>query len=206
EAVHGIGGTRDCDWGFTDDAVFLDTAGRYTTQESQKEVDAGAWKGFLQLLKTSRPRRPINGAPVTVSVAPLLQPSAPERAAHTAALRSRIRELYDELGVRFPIYVLVTKADLLAGFSEFFGALGKEERAQVWGFSLPYGDKAGLDPARLTGHLEALERRLYDRMPDGLEEEREPSRRVLMYGFPQQFSLLRSRLVDFVEATFAPTQ
>ncbi len=108
--VRGVGGTRDCDWWFTDDAVFLDTAGRYTTQQSQKEVDAGAWKGFLQLLKKSRPRRPINGVLVTVSVADLLQQTAAERDAHSEAMRSRVRELYEELGVRFPIYVLVTKA------------------------------------------------------------------------------------------------
>jgi len=198
-------GSRDCDGWFTDDAVFVDTAGRYTTQESQKEVDAGAWKGFLQLLKKSRPRRPINGALVTVSVADLLQQTAAERATHSVALRSRVRELYDELGVRFPIYVLVTKADLLAGFSESFATLGKEDRAQVWGFSLPYG-APGFDAAGLASALDALERRLYDRMPEALEEEREPVRRALIYGLPQQFAMLRQRLVDFVEATFAPSQ
>jgi type VI secretion system protein ImpL len=206
EAVRGVGGTRDCDWWFTDDAVFLDTAGRYTTQESQKDVDAGAWKGFLELLKKSRPRRPINGVLVTVSVADLLQQGAGERQAQSAAIRSRIRELYDNLGVRFPIYVLVTKSDLLAGFSETFATLGKEDRAQVWGFSLPYAARGALETDRLGGYLEALERRLYDRLPEGLEEEREQGRRSLMYGFPQQFALMRERLVDFVEATFTPNQ
>src|SRR5439155_12333789 len=123
-----------------------DTAGRYTTKQSQQEIDAGAWKGFLQLLKKSRTRRPINGVLVTLSAGDLLQQSPAEREALTLALRARVRELYEELGVRFPIYVLVTKSDLLAGFSEFFAALGKEERTQVWGFSLPHGEE-GLDPA-----------------------------------------------------------
>jgi type VI secretion system protein ImpL len=205
EAVHGVGGTRDCDWWFTDEAVFLDTAGRYTTQQSQQEVDAGAWKGFLQLLKKSRSRRPINGVLVTVSMGDLMQESPAERAAHTQAVRARVRELYDELGVRFPIYVLVTKSDLLAGFTEFFAALGKEERAQVWGFSLPYGDHV-LDAAALSRELESLERRLNDRLPERLQEEREPTRRILLYGFPQQFVLVRNRLVEFVESTFAPTK
>ncbi len=59
--IRGVGGTRNCDWWFTDEAVLLDTAGRYTTQESNAEVDKGAWTGFLQLLKKHRPRRPING-------------------------------------------------------------------------------------------------------------------------------------------------
>ena len=205
EAVRGVGGTRDCDWWFTDEAVFLDTAGRYTTQQSNQEVDAGAWKGFLALLKKSRPRRPINGVLVTVSVADLLQQSAEERETHTQALRARVNELYAELGVRLPIYVLVTKSDLLAGFTEFFADLGREDRAQVWGFSLPYGGQ-GLDRVTMSSELEGLERRLYARLPERLEEERDPARRTLLYGFPQQFALLRDRLVDFVETTFAPTE
>ena len=35
------------------------------------------------------------------------------------------------------MYVLVTKSDLLHGFTEYFADLGKEQRAQVWGFTLP---------------------------------------------------------------------
>jgi type VI secretion system protein ImpL len=205
EAVRGVGGTRDCDWWFTDEAVFLDTAGRYTTQQSNEEVDAGAWKGFLGLLKKARPRRPVNGVLVTVSVGDLLLQSTAEREAHTQALRARVNELYADLGVRLPLYLLVTKADLLAGFSEFFGDLGKEERAQVWGFSFPQGDQR-LDPAMIAAELEHLEQRLYERLPERLEEERDAAKRILLYGFPQQLGLLRDRLVGFVETTFSATQ
>ena len=204
EAVRGVGGTRNCDWWFTDEAVFLDTAGRYTTQQSDRDVDAAAWKSFLELLKKSRPRRPINGVLVTTSVSDLLQQSAAERETHARALRTRVQELYQTLGLRIPVYVLVTKSDLLAGFSEFFADFGKEERAQAWGFALPYG-KEELDPEPLSAELQRLERRLYDRLPERLEEERDPARRALLYGFPQQFALLRDRLVQFVEAAFAPT-
>ena len=205
EALRGVGGTRNCDWWFADEAVFLDTAGRYTTQQSERAVDRAAWKSFLQLLKRSRPRRPINGVLVTVSVGDLLQQSSPEGEAQAKAIRDRVQELYQELGVPFPIYVLVTKGDLLAGFSEFFAALGKQERAQVWGCSLPYGEQ-GLDAAALSKDLQRLERRLYEWLPERLEEERDPARRSLLYGFPQQFALLHDRLAHFVEVTFAPTK
>ncbi|HVQ78068.1 MAG TPA: type VI secretion system membrane subunit TssM [Candidatus Binatia bacterium] len=208
EAVRGVGGTRNCDWWFTDEAVFLDTAGRYTTQESSRDVDAGAWKGFLQLLKKSRPRRPINGVLVTVSIGDLLRESPSSLDAQAEAVRSRVQELTAELGVRFPVYVLVSKSDLLAGFSEFFAALGREERGQVWGFSLPFGGPApaGLDPAVMAAELPRLEQRLYERLPDRLEEERDPARRALLYGFPQQFALLRDRLIRFTDVAFAPTR
>jgi len=202
DGIRGVGGTRNCDWWFTEEAVFLDTAGRYTTQESDRAADAAAWKGFLQLLKKSRTRRPINGVLATVSVGDLLQQSQAETETQAKAIRARVQELYTELGVRFPVYVLVTKSDLLAGFTEFFASLGKDERAQVWGYSLPLSDE-GVDAEVLSAELEQLERRLYDRLPDRLEEERDPARRPLIYGFPQQFALLRERLVAFVEASFA---
>src|SRR3546814_9082524 len=41
EAVRGVGGTRNCDWWFTDEAVLIDTAGRYTTQDSHQAVESG---------------------------------------------------------------------------------------------------------------------------------------------------------------------
>src|SRR5476649_1032527 len=78
-AVRGVGGTRNCDWWFTDQAVLLDTAGRYTTQSSNREVDAAAWTGFLTLLKKFRPAQPLNGAIVTVSLSDLFTQSAAQR-------------------------------------------------------------------------------------------------------------------------------
>ena len=50
-AVAGVGGTRYCDWWFTEDAVLIDTAGRYTTQDSDAHLDKQSWLGFLDLLK-----------------------------------------------------------------------------------------------------------------------------------------------------------
>ena len=52
-AVRGVGGTRNCDWWFTDEAVFLDTAGRYTTQDSDAASDSEGWKEFLALLAST---------------------------------------------------------------------------------------------------------------------------------------------------------
>src|SRR6266545_1810919 len=66
-ALRGVGGTRNCDWWFTDEAVFLDTAGRYTTQDSDSEADSAGWAEFLSLLVKYRKRRPVNGVILTIS-------------------------------------------------------------------------------------------------------------------------------------------
>ena len=61
---------------------------------------------------------------------------------------------YDEaarLGVQFPVYVLVTKTDLLSGFSEYFLNYTREDRAQVWGFiMIPAPARMRPRPGRCT--------------------------------------------------------
>jgi type VI secretion system protein ImpL len=203
-SVRGVGGTRNCDWWFTDEAVLIDTAGRYTTQESNSQVDASAWDGFLALLRKSRPRRPINGVLLTVNIQDLLQQSPADRKDHAAKLRARMQELAEKLGVRAPVYVLVTKADLIAGFNETFGALSKEERNQVWGFTFPYAPDSPDDPlVNFGSEFAALEKRLRDRVVPLMDAEHEVLKRAAIFNFPQQFSGLRGLLGGFLEQVFS---
>ena len=98
-AIGGVGGTRNCDWWFTNDAVLIDTAGRYTTQESDAEGDNAGWLGFLGLLKKYRKRQPINGAMIAISLSDLLMQDEVTQASHARAVRRRLNELREKLGV-----------------------------------------------------------------------------------------------------------
>lgn len=200
-AVAGVGGTRNCDWWFTDNAVLVDTAGRYTTQESDATADNAAWTGFLDMLKKHRKRQPINGALVAISLSDLSNQDELSQRAHAAAIRRRLHELRERLGVRFPVYVLFTKADLLAGFSEMFEGLQKEERDQVWGFTLPLpgaaAPVAGFD-AEFSGLLARLNAQTLDR----LNAETDPQRRSLIAAFPQQLASVRPVARDFLTEVF----
>ena len=137
-AVRGVGGTRNCDWWFTDEAVFLDTAGRYTTQDSDAASDSEGWKEFLALLGKYRKRRPVNGIVLTISAQDLMTQGDAGREAHVEAARRRLTELTRELQIQLPVYVMVTKCDMVAGFTEYFDDLTQEGRAQVWGVTFPY--------------------------------------------------------------------
>ncbi|MDJ0656471.1 MAG: type VI secretion system membrane subunit TssM [Xanthomonadales bacterium] len=208
DSLQGVGGTRNCDWWFTDEAVLVDTAGRYTTQDSNREQDAAAWTGFLKLLKKHRKRRPINGALVAISVSELLSQSQAERQSHARIIRNRIQELHAELGIRFPVYVILTKCDLLAGFSEFFDDLRKDQREQVWGMTFELRNERDYSPVsdQLGPCFEALERRLNEHLLERLEYERAPQRRDLIYAFPQQLSALRNMLDTFLGDIFRPSR
>ena len=204
QAVRGVGGTRDCDWWFTDQAVLIDTAGRFTTQDSDQANDRATWAGFLGLLKKSRPRQPLNGVLVTVSVADLLSRSAADQLRYAQAVRQRLGELHEQLGVRLPVYLLVTKCDLLAGFADSFATLDKAQRATPWGFTFPLAQAAAWQ-ARLPPEFDALLQRLGDGLIDRLQAETDAPRRARIYGFPNQFAHLRAPLAEFVQQVFAPS-
>ncbi len=208
DPIHGIGGTRNCDWWFTEEAVLLDTAGRYTTQDSYTQVDSAAWGAFLGLLKKHRPRRPINGVLVAMSLSDLIAQSDAERTAHSRAIRQRLKEIHDTLGIRPPVYVLFMKADLVAGFNEFFADLGQESRAQVWGTTFPYDEGKAGAPAidGFAGEHRTLVERLAARLLDRMQQERDPQKRGLVFSFPRQFAALAEPLEQFLKDTFAPTR
>jgi type VI secretion system protein ImpL len=206
QGLPGVAGTRNCDWWFTDQAVLIDTAGRYTTQDSNLEADRTAWNGFLSLLKRSRPRQPVNGVMVTVSVLDLLTKSAHERQQQAAAIRARVQELHEQLGVRFPIYLMVTKCDLLSGFMDTLGDVDREARATPWGFTFPLDAQQHSDASTFLQEFDALDKRLTDGLIDRLQTEHDPARRARIYAFPQQFSGLRNVLKAFVDEVFSPSQ
>ncbi|WP_372183808.1 type VI secretion system membrane subunit TssM [Xanthomonas axonopodis] len=203
-ALRGVGGTRDCEWWFTDEAVLLDTAGRYTTQDSDQAVDAGAWRDFLRLLRRYRPRRPLNGVLVTMSMSDLLLLDDAERDTHMQAIRRRLDELAEQLQASVPVYLIFTKCDLIGGFGEFFDDLTPAQRNQVWGMTFALAQTLdGQAARRFADEFGVLQQQLSARLFERLHLERDRLRRAAILSFPQQVAALGERARQFVEGTFA---
>ncbi|HZE96179.1 MAG TPA: type VI secretion system membrane subunit TssM [Planctomycetota bacterium] len=201
KGLRGVGGTRNCDWWFTDEGILLDTAGRYTTEIDDRDE----WIGFLNLLKQARKHKPINGAMVAVSVSDLLGSTEEQLEAHAKNIRGRVDELTSTLEIVFPVYLLFTKCDLLQGFVEFFEDFSKNDRAQVWGCTLPYAPSAG-KPYREIFEEETgkLFKNLSSQRLSSLATERPPLKKQNIFLFPLQFQAGIKKMADFVEALFKP--
>jgi type VI secretion system protein ImpL len=196
-ALKGVGGTRNLDFWFADEAALVDTAGRYTTQDSDALADASAWESFLRLLRKHRPLQPINGVLVAIGLDELLRADRAQIDAHAAAVRRRLLEIRRTLEVAAPIYVLFTKADLLAGFVEFFDDLDVEGRRAVLGATLPWGRTPTAD--LMTSEFDAFVQSIADRAPKRLQEEPDARRRSLLLGLTAQVEGLRSKVLRFLE-------
>jgi type VI secretion system protein ImpL len=205
-AIAGVGGTRYCDWWFTEDAVLIDTAGRYTTQDSDQKADRGSWLAFLDLLKKNRPKQPINGVLICISIADVLRLPPAEVRAHADAIRARLLELHTQLKVDFPVYAVFTKADLVSGFLEFFGHVNESVRKEVWGATFQTRDKTANMVVKIPEEFDLLIDRLNQDVVDRVQDEPNPTARVQLFAFPSQMAALKEPVFNFLNQVFEPTR
>jgi type VI secretion system protein ImpL len=198
--VQGVGGTRNCDWFFTTDGILLDTAGRYSVLDEHR----AEWFGFLDLLKKYRKRAPVNGILIAVSIAELRGDDPDSGIQLARSLRKRVQDLIERLEVFAPVYVIFTKADLIAGFGEFFAQSERGERERVWGATMPYKRQAS------SQQMLAFFDHTFDELCDGLRDlslanmgqHRHDNMRPGVFTFPLEFSTLRTPLRAFLATLF----
>lgn len=201
KAANATAGTRNLDFWFADEAVLVDTAGRYTTQDSQADVDASGWTSLLELLRKSRPFEPVNGVFVAIPADDLLRGDVREIDRHAVIIRQRLHEIRSKLEVKLPVYLLLTKSDLISGFPEYFADLDVDGRRAVFGHTF---DRQGalLDSDMLMRAFDRMTNEIAARQPKRLQEEPDIRRRSVILGFPSQLHELRAPLHRLIEGAF----
>ena len=204
--LQGFGGTRYCDWWFAEDAILIDTAGRYTTQDSDAGADSASWASFLNLLKKNRPKQPINGVILAISVADLMNAGPEQITKHAETIRARLGEIHETLKVDFPVYVMFTKADLIAGFREYFASFSASRRKKVWGATFQTANRKEQTVDRVGSEFDTLVARLSDEVIDRLSEEADGVNRIAIFGLPGQMAMLKDEVESFLRQVFEPTR
>ncbi|MBV6661608.1 type VI secretion system membrane subunit TssM [Pseudomonas yamanorum] len=194
------GGTRDCEWHFAEDGVLLDTSGRYVTQPDS-QVDGAGWSTLLGLLKARRRTGPLNGVVVALSMETLLHGNERDLENDARAVQSRLLEIRQTLHVDVPIYLVVTQADRLQGFAEFFDRPLGEGSDAVLGECLASG-KGGIDTGQVRQAFEALLQRLSGELVQRLHQERNIDLRGRMLDFPHQAARIGERLSLYIDVAF----
>lgn len=193
-------GTEHCDWYFADNGVLVDTSGRYLSQDDTS-VDGAAWKTLLGLLRSRRRSRPLNGVLVTLPVSILQSGDRENMLALGRTIRNRLQEIHQQLHVDVPVYLILSKADKVAGFDAFFDQLSLEESDQVLGASFGK-DQQGTDVEVMNQEFQELLARLNAQVISRMHQERDTQRRGLILDFPLQLGLIGSNLGFLVDAAF----
>ncbi|RJP32498.1 MAG: hypothetical protein C4547_13950, partial [Phycisphaerales bacterium] len=195
-------GTLNYNWWFTEDAIFIDMAGRLCNP--QDDSDHREWQAFLNTVGKGRPGFPINGAFVCVSAEHLLQdpPEKVEADANTAL--ERLRDLQTKLGVTFATYLIITKCDKILGFMQFFDRAERDitVKNQIFGWSKPGNFNELYDPDDFRQDFEELYGRLHDLRLRRLADDADETDLGLAYTFAEEFRELVSPLETYVRTLF----
>lgn len=174
-------------WWITDDGLLISAAPKDMAAPADA-TGATPWRGLLTFLKEHRPRRPLDGTLFVVGADELLGPGAADLARFA---RSRRQEALAVFGASSPLYLVVSKCDLLPGFAEFFADLDEQARSNAFGAVLPLAI-AGRPPDEIIAAL----RRELDRsidaatrlLPFRVAAERNPLRRAAITELPEQLA------------------
>ncbi|MFH1898061.1 MAG: type VI secretion protein IcmF/TssM N-terminal domain-containing protein [Candidatus Desantisbacteria bacterium] len=202
EARSGTGGTRNCDWWFTNDAVILDTAGRFTFQE-ENAPDQDEWKSFLNLLKKHRANCPINGIIMVIPVTSLLEDSMEIREEKAKNIRQKLFYMQEMLEVRVPVFLLLTKADHTLGFTEFFSRLSATQQRQMFGWSNQTPVEQSYNPEGFSEVFKKLCNAMHQWRLKFIGEEINPQLIDKLFVFPEEFQALEKPFQDYLNVIFS---
>jgi len=209
QKIKGTKGTLNCDWWFTNEAIIIDTAGRFSmppvSDTSQQE-----WVAFLKLLRKYRPKCPINGVIVTIPANSLLGLADDDQGKidteidwekKAIKIRDKLVELTEILRVEYPIYIMVSKLDKVYGFAEFFATFSPEECKQILGWDMPEDTKE-FDELQYSNLFETQVDRLHNIALKIVKKIPAGNTTNQILAFPNEFNQLQSPLSIYLKTIF----
>ncbi|MEX0337124.1 type VI secretion system membrane subunit TssM [Vibrio tubiashii] len=201
------------DWWIGDESVLIDPDGELLTQGNRNEDNDGElerrlWLNFVNWLEKTRSRRPLNGIVLALDVSHLATSTASERKAYASLLRARIRELMETLATRLPVYITLTKLDLLYGFEPFFKHYSKSQRDEVLGFTFSLESVDNLDHwlEEFSKDYGQFVSKINELFPHAVAEPLEQEERDAIYSFTRQMSGLQDILKEFFQDALSSDQ
>lgn len=209
------------DWWISDDAVFIDPPGAFVTQGadpaerrradslSRPKLPAGTqaklWAHLLDWLARNRSRRALNGLVLVVDLAALLHGTQEERTTLAHLLRTRLYEVCNQVGMQLPIYVVLSKIDLLDGFDQLFNRLGVSQRERLFGFTFEVEAISQRDAwfSEFTGQYDQMIKVVQEHAAFALATLMTAKERKRLLSFQAQLEGLQPVLTGFLQEALA---
>ncbi|EDT6764293.1 type VI secretion system membrane subunit TssM [Salmonella enterica subsp. enterica] len=114
-------------------AVIFDTDGILCEQPDADVLHRRLWAHWLGWLVQKRARQPLNGLILTLDLPDLLTADKRRREHLVQILRGRLQDVRQNLHCQLPVYVVLTRLDLLHGFASLFRSLDRHDRDAILG-------------------------------------------------------------------------
>lgn len=189
--------SEHCDWWITRDACLIDVPGRYLHPTG---VFSSLWPFLLQLIRKNRNHDGISGVILALPLPELMkQHDASKLQAMLRIVQHRLDELRAAFKQSLPCTLVITKCDLLPGFTEFFSESAEEETSQAWGITLPVLKAGEKIEQVFSVRFNALVKKLNQQLIWRLHQERNPMIRPHIKDFPLQVERLKSFTLEVIK-------
>lgn len=179
-------------WYLSEQGIFVDVDSNYSLP-TQNRIHQSLWNGFLKMVSDYRPQQPFSGVLWVIDLPSLCQ-SDESSVTLIKQLKKQLLSL-QHLKRSIPVTILISKIDLISGFSEFFNDLSVEERKQLLGFMLANSS----NPQELTKNFHQQFNHFIAQMSQRLIWRLHQERSLHKRGRLKDFPLQLERLKPFLE-------
>lgn len=192
-------------WWYLNRGVVLDIRGDFLIQKKGIRADERGWQTITSLLSRYRSRRPLDGIILTIPATELYGSSKlshEEISDRARYLAQKLQTTQNFLGLRLPVYVVITKTDCIPGFQSLCGSIPIENRHNILGWSSPYHLSTAFDKKWITeafGHLyNQLNKLKMEILTDGATEVSRDG----VFVFPNELMHLQKPLSIYMNSIF----
>lgn len=185
-------------------AVVFDIDGVLTDSSASNNDDSLLYRRLREhwfgWLINQRTRQPLNGLILTLDLPDLLTATKSRREHLLRSLRSQLQEIRQSLHSQLPVYVVLTKLDLLHGFASLFQSLDNKGRDSILGVTFTRGahENDGWR-AELKAFWQSWCERLNQAIPDLMLTQSGIPARTAMFSFARQMQGVQENLVPLLD-------
>ncbi|OTA19093.1 hypothetical protein Xbed_02649 [Xenorhabdus beddingii] len=186
-------------------AVILDPKGQLIDQpvplnSDKPQIHPRLWEALLNWLTENRQRQPLNGIILTVDTLRLMTDSREQRERYVREIHQRLQDIRLTFHSQLPLYLVMTKIDLLHGFEAMYQSLDRQLRDQILGvtFSLNNRDEKAWR-SELEQFWQQWMANLNGAMPDMMLNNVDANQRSALFSFTRQIQGLYSYIVQMLE-------
>ncbi|QDQ28511.1 hypothetical protein FNU76_20300 [Chitinimonas arctica] len=191
-------------WHFCSGGVVIDPQGSLLEAEPDS-AEGKRWQGILAAIDGRRPERPVDAVVLTIAADYLLSADAVALQALAERCYRQLWQLQKRFEFVLPVYLAISRCDMITGYTAFWRAQPAERRQVLWGWSNP----------SLNDHEEAdtLARLVFEEMATCLRqlqlEAAAGSEQIAeaddFFLFPQRFGQLRRPLAGLLAVLLKPS-
>jgi type VI protein secretion system component VasK len=147
--------TQLCTFWLPQEAVFIEPESNVLGPRRNPEL----LKELCDELLKKRPREPLDGVVLVLSVAEFIDLDEKSLETHANAIRQYLVEVGRRLHADVPVYVVLTRYDTVWGFGDVFQWTPDRMREDPWGFTLPADTPSQESLPRIQKELDGLNAR-----------------------------------------------